>query len=194
MKLYSEYGEDAWILENLPLPDYGFFLDVGCAHPVDHNNTAFLRARGWDGWAVDGNIHWKKIWAEHGYSHMFVNKVISDTCKPVKFDSALNIESRIAGTGTDVAAVTLENILPDIGPEIDFMSLDLEGGEYDALMGLSEAAWPGIIVSEHTSRSQGFDHRVRDLLCGNGYALVHATVANHIFYKWKDGHFERSIS
>ena len=52
---YGQNREDEWIDKNLPLPEKGFYVDIGCEHPFNHSNTAFLRDRGWKGLAIDGN-------------------------------------------------------------------------------------------------------------------------------------------
>ena len=63
-KSYSQFGEDVALLSLLgkdKLRSYkglfngyqGFFVDVGCYHPVKHSNTYVLYKRGWRGVNID---------------------------------------------------------------------------------------------------------------------------------------------
>ena len=52
---YSQSGEDLFInsfFENKP---QGFYVDIGCFHPILHSNTAKLYNKGWKGINIDIN-------------------------------------------------------------------------------------------------------------------------------------------
>ena len=51
---YSQFGEDK-ILDELIPKDFnnGFYVDVGCGHPVKNNNTYLLNKKGWYGINID---------------------------------------------------------------------------------------------------------------------------------------------
>lgn len=193
MKFYSQFGEDEWIANNLQLPVDGFYLDVGCGHPERESNTAFLRDLGWSGIAVDGNKAWQGDWdaavaAAAGCGKTeFAVRVIGRKTERVRFDIRTVPEhSRIDHGAEGCNKVHLAYSLDDFlwtrwVPKMDFLSLDLEGGEFDALMGLR---WrPQIIVSEFNTWGIGQDFRVRDYLLENGYDIAHQTYANIIYVK-----------
>ncbi|MBE0541335.1 MAG: FkbM family methyltransferase [Verrucomicrobia bacterium] len=180
VKCYSEFGEDRWIMENLSLPDTGTYVDVGCAHPVKFSNTAFLRDRGWTGLAVDAN----PTWAEH-WQTPFVTAILS--AQPVvRFQFRDNPAlSRLHPEGVAYAAVTLDQMLKahDIDA-VDFLSLDLEGAEFDVIKTLDWACYrPGIIIAEHNTEGLDPDYRLRDFLLLRGYRVAHETFANLIYVR-----------
>ncbi|MES2694485.1 MAG: FkbM family methyltransferase [Verrucomicrobiota bacterium] len=184
MNFYSEFGEDRWIADNLPLPATGYYVDVGCAHPTEGSNTAFLRARGWRGLAIDANPGWGAVWQTAAPDH-FVQAFVSDK-RIVSFEfKEAHYESRITPGNTRYAAVPLWTLV-DHDYDIDLLTLDVEGHEFEVLTTLDN--WripqlPPIIVSEYNTRGIGEDMRVRDYLLARGYRLVHTTVANHIFHR-----------
>ena len=50
---YGQFGEDISIARYLPKRYKGFFVDVGCFHPVKYNNTYRLYRKGWRGVNID---------------------------------------------------------------------------------------------------------------------------------------------
>jgi hypothetical protein len=65
---------------------------------------------------------------------------------------------------------------------IDFLSIDIEGAEFDVLQTLDFEKWkPKIIVAEYNSMHAGKDYRLVDLLIPKGYALQHMTNSNFVF-------------
>jgi hypothetical protein len=186
MNFCSEFGEDKWIAENLPLPATGFYVDVGCAHPTEGSNTAFLRARGWRGLAIDANPLFADKWETAGYGSHFVQAFVSDQpIVPFAFSDRV-LESRVASNGPRFAATSLARLVP-LSDKIDLLTLDVEGHEFEVFqslsLGLMDSALPPIIVSEYNTRDLGEDYRVSKQLQWRGYRLVHTTRANHIFHR-----------
>lgn len=186
MNTYAERQEDIWIAAHLPIPATGFYVDVGCAFPTIGNNCHWLRERGWKGLNIDGNPGY----ADHWLGHTFVPAVISPEPE-VRFRTSCNpLLCRITHEGQTTPARTLDSIMEEHGVErIDFLSLDCEGSEYDALMTLNlERYRPTIIISEFlTSDIEGpgrfQDDRVRDYLVPLGYEQRLETEMNRVFYK-----------
>ena len=54
-KSYSMYGEDLIINNFFKKKKKGFYVDVGCYHPIDGSNTHLLFRRGWEGINIDVN-------------------------------------------------------------------------------------------------------------------------------------------
>jgi len=180
MNYYSEYSEDEWIDRNLNLPEKGVYVDCGAAYPFLRSNTAFLRERGWKGVAIEGNPYYLPEWTSN-----LVIAVLSQNPE-ARFDYHYAPDlSGIRPEGTPVRCRTLESILIEYGIEkVDFLSLDLEGSEFDALLSMNIARHePSIIVSEYATAGKSDDWRVRDYLNTLGYKQVHQTVANAIYTK-----------
>jgi len=182
LNFYSQNGEDEWIANNLSLPDKGFYLDVGCGHPFNQSNTAFLRERGWKGLAVDANPQLINEWNGELREH-FIQGAVSDKREIVWFDiHAVPEYSRINDNGQiKLMSMTLDEL---VGKSlIDFFSLDVEGHEYEVILGIEPWKLPPIIVSEYNTAGIGEDFRVRDYLLRFRYQVAHRTVSNLIFLK-----------
>lgn len=52
-KSYSQAGQDRFVYELLGPDHKGTFLDIGCSHPAQINNTYALELNGWQGLLVD---------------------------------------------------------------------------------------------------------------------------------------------
>lgn len=173
----SEYGEDIWIKENVPLPEKGFYLDIGCAWPVLFSNTSFLREKGWDGLAIDGNPRYSQWWNGMKEFHC----AVLSGGEMAKFDFNGVPELSRIGVGELVKTRRLEEFLLEV-PKIDLISCDLEGHEFNVLSTLNWNRYrPQVVVSEYSTFGLGEDYRVRDMLLKMGYRIAHETKANLIF-------------
>ena len=54
-KSYSMFGEDLIVEKFFKNKNKGFYVDVGCYHPIDGNNTFLLFKKGWSGINIDLN-------------------------------------------------------------------------------------------------------------------------------------------
>ena len=52
---YSMHGEDIFISDILKHKYEGFYVDVGCYHPFEGNNTYLLYKKNWRGINIDVN-------------------------------------------------------------------------------------------------------------------------------------------
>ena len=52
---YSMLGEDLIVEKFFKNKKNGFYVDVGCYHPIDGNNTYLLSKKGWSGINIDLN-------------------------------------------------------------------------------------------------------------------------------------------
>lgn len=177
----SQFGEDKWIETNLNLPERGFYIDVGCAFPDSCSNTQFLRAKGWRGFGVDANPFYAQFWP----SHFVVGIVSTEAVVNMDFRE-MPTHSRVGDKGGLFATTTLERLCLGIGVgTVDFLSLDVEGHEYEALRTLDlDLHKPQVIISEFmTDGIEREDWRVRDYLTTCGYQLAHQTAVNVIMVR-----------
>ncbi len=186
----SQIGQDKWVSEKVfPGVKNGFFLDVGSGDGTFNSNTKTLEQKGWTGICVDP---FPKNMQDRS-CQMFKEVVFSEAGKKVKFwtggqenrDSfwggitdTLGTEAKqIMSTAPTVefTTVTLADILERAkAPRfIHFMSLDIEGGELNALKGFPFDKYRiGALAVEHFSeepkRSQ-----IKALMESHGYKRVH---------------------
>jgi FkbM family methyltransferase len=140
-------GQDKWVSEKVfPGVKNGFFLDVGSGDGTFMSNTKALEQKGWTGICVDPfprNMQDRSC-------QIFKEVVFSKTGERVKFWAAKEL-GRIVDTLGDptlkdilqtapiveFTTVTLADILERAkAPRfIHYVSMDIEGGEIDALKG-----------------------------------------------------------
>ena len=56
-KSYSLFKEDLFIKKYFKNKSDGFYIDVGCYHPLEGNNTHLLYTKGWNGLNLDINFY-----------------------------------------------------------------------------------------------------------------------------------------
>ena len=188
MRYYGQNREDEWIDKNLPLPDKGFYVDIGCEHPFNHSNTAFLRDRGWKGLAIDGNRETAKLWINIPDFRCAV--ISSHAIVNFREDSKTPGWSRISQMGEMRGAITIEELLEfEHIIKIDFLSVDVEGLEMEVLQSFDfEKHDPSIVIVEYNAAHlpvvKANDSPILDLMEDKGYMLKKIFVpVNMVFAK-----------
>ena len=141
----------------------GFYIDVGCQHPIKNNNTYLLFKKGWTGINIDldnVNIDLFNFFRPKDNN---INSAVSNKVEKVKLfyyhqKSPINtldekislkqqakIEKKI-----DIQTNTLENILDNYSIKtIDLLTIDVEGFELKVLKGLNFDKYkPSVIIVE----------------------------------------------
>jgi hypothetical protein len=165
MITYSQAGQDKFVLSFFDDDYKGFFIDIGCALPININNTMLLEKHEWRGVSLDINNlsnEWK----------------VRNT--PFVCADALTM---------DYTRLFQIYLVPKV---VDYLSLDIEGdgGRYLALSKLFEANHEfKIITIEHDAyRGYGETERKkqRDFLLKMGYFLVcsNVTLGGNPFEDW----------
>lgn len=177
----SQFGEDKWITDNLPLPAKGFYVDIGANSPTVISNTKFLRDRGWQGIQIDAEARYKAEWQKLGYS---LDVGIIATQDKVSFNFHPNPDLSGIGAGKEMPAIRLNDWLKSHKvTAIDLLSCDIEGYEYEVLTSLDyEKHKPSIIIFEYKTNGAE-DYRLCPFLQGKGYKEVHRTFANFIYVR-----------
>ena len=183
---YSQFGEDS-VLHGLMRnhPGTGFYIDVGCFHPVLFSNTYRFYLRQWQGICVDPNPDPKlaRAWKRHRPRDLFLNLAVSEQVGTVLYaanndrpqeNRIINSVETCPGPVLKVAATRLENILDEYLPsavEIDILSVDCEGHDLAVLRSNDFARFrPRCLVVEdyHNRASDSVSSFVDEL----GYRLV----------------------
>ncbi len=178
----SQTCQDKWVsLVVYPDTTDGFFLDVGSASGEVISNSKILEDRGWKGICIDPF----PSDMENRSCALFEDVIFSRNGEKVEF----RVAGDLGGIGAfmdrwkdhteeaevvEFTTVTLDEILERAGaPEfINYMSLDIEGAELEALKGLSLYRYRfGAITIEHNFEEPKRTE-IRKLLEENGYTLV----------------------
>jgi FkbM family methyltransferase len=150
--LYSHRREELIIRDFFQDRRDGFFLDVGCSHPVTDNNTYYLEKHlGWTGIGVDGLPEFARKWRHLRPDSKFFNYLVTDHSDTVEafyrvdgMSDISSVEKPVKGPGgkpvraekIEVPTITLTKLLERNGiAKIDFLSMDIEGYEPLALAG-----------------------------------------------------------
>ena len=148
-KSYSMFGEDIFIEKFFRKKLNGVYLDVGCYHPLEGNNTYLLYKKGWNGMNIDLNKTSIELFNKARQNDVNLRIAISNKYKKVKFFyrkkiNMLNtINTKFANSSfksgfktSSIQADTLNSVLEKSklkNKKIDFLNIDIEGNEINAL-------------------------------------------------------------
>ena len=167
---YSYGGVDSLILNIFKNKKKGFYVDIGCGHPIKNNNTYLLNKKGWKGINIDldeGNIDLFNIYRINDEN---IISAVTDEKKEVDLyfyhsKSAINTISKKTADyqKAQVSSVkkiksnTLNEILKNSkfkNFQIDFLTIDVEGSELSVLKNFDFNEYkPKVIVVEHLDLS-----------------------------------------
>jgi len=190
---YSDMGQDKWVSEGVfPGVNDGFFLDVGSGDGTIMSNTKRLEQKGWTGICIDPfpkNMQGRTC-------QVFKEVVSSESGKTVKFfahpglwggivDTLSDTRKKIIDTApiVEFTTVTLRDILERAkAPQfIHYVSLDIEGGEINALKGFPFDTYRiGSLTVEHNFH-EPTRTEIRTLLESHGYKYVHTSVRDDFY-------------
>jgi FkbM family methyltransferase len=208
MKFYSQYKQDEWLYNNLfKNQDSGFFIEIGADDGIDKSNTKFFEELGWDGICIEPSpkrfnslIKNRKCICE--------NYAISDNIGEIEFMDIIGYGKGLSGIiskydekhkkrideevknplngGFDVVKVKTElltNLLNKHNiKNIDFCSIDVEGGEYDILKTIDFNQYHIKVIMVENNYN---DESVYKLLTNNGYEKIHKLTIDDIYIKKK---------
>jgi hypothetical protein len=184
-KYYSESGEDRKLDTAIKLPEKGFYVDIGAAHPTRMSNTAFLRDKGWEGIQIDGDPYWERYWEKEGLS-IITTPIWTDNIVTFAPNKSAHRLSKIADDGVKMESTKLNTVLKDHKVKhIDFMSLDVEGYEFDIFMSLEDKYYPDVFIFEFDTVGER-DYRLRDYINGLGAYHQFLKTKNNFVYVKKD--------
>ena len=167
---YSYGGVDSLVNNIFKNNDKGFYVDIGCGHPVKNNNTYLLNKKGWHGINIDldnENINLFDIYrpSDENISTAISDKIGKEDLFFYHSKSAINtINKKTANyQKAKVSSIkkiktnTLNNVLNNSkynNLKIDFLSIDIEGSEFLALKNFDFNKYnPKVIVVEHLDLS-----------------------------------------
>ena len=149
--LYSQHDEELIIRHFFDDRREGFFVDVGSFHWKKKSTTYYLEKHlGWSGIAIDAQPGFAAGYRTHRPATTFLSYIVTDhsgTLETLYLARALSSTSRelirrfpktrdLEPREISVPTITLDEALDQNGvSRIDFLSMDIEGGEPPALAG-----------------------------------------------------------
>ncbi|WP_018700264.1 FkbM family methyltransferase [Amorphus coralli] len=196
---YSQTGEDR-IIDAILGDRQGYYVDVGCNHPVRCSSTFFFYRRGWRGLCIDANEALVALYRRARPHDRAVCAVVSSSTRDLVFtefadDRISSVDpdhsrawskSREVTSERHVRAVTLQSLLEaaDAPNRFDLLAIDVEGHDLEVLFSLDLGVYrPALIVIE----MHGFDlerpkaNPIYRHLAEAGYQMVGYAVMNGYF-------------
>ncbi|MCP5043702.1 MAG: FkbM family methyltransferase [bacterium] len=165
-KRYSQNEEELIIRDFFQDRREGFFVDVGCAFPVQYSTTYYLEKHlGWRGIGIDALSIYAKNWKLLRPASRFFTFYVDDHSDDIKKFYKAGVPALSSGikdrvfngrklnqTEVEVATITLDKLLEMNDVEkVDFLSMDIEEAEPAALQGFDiERYAPELVCIEAT--------------------------------------------
>ena len=151
-KTYAMEGEDLEINEFLKNINNGFYVDAGGFHPLDRNNTYLLYKKNWRGINIDLSEFSIDLFNFARPEDININVAVSNRDGEINFYymkklsqlSTIKKEVALKGMHGDIKekkinSKKLTTIIDNTkfkNKKIDFLNIDLEGADFDALQSL----------------------------------------------------------
>ena len=176
---HSNWGIDIMADDYFKNKKKGFFIDVGCHHPLLNNNTYILYKKSWRGINIDLDFGAIDMFNFFRKDDTNIQAALSNSAgkKNLFFfhnRSAINTLSQNAKNKArqvrKIETFTLNNIIENSqfkNKEIDFLSIDVEGTEMDVLQGLDFNKYkPKLVVLEFISLnvSEYYNQKIDNIL------------------------------
>lgn len=199
---YSQFGQDDFVVKFFESAKEGYFVDVGAS--VDGNDTLLLEEMGWDGICIEptesyqtliekrkciclnicvGDHNGKVQFMENtGYTRE-LSGVVDYYCEAHK--GRISSENKSQGGSSEIVEKemkTLNDVFKEQGsPEyIDFLKIDVEGGEEQVLRGIDFDKYSFGLISIEGNYQEEVDACV-SILRSIGYMPI-AKVGIDIFF------------
>jgi len=196
-KSYSMDNEDTVILKYFKDRKNGFYVDVGCYHPIHINNTYLLYKKNWHGINIDTSqfsidlFNYMRpkdlnyncaISNKNEFIKLFYQKELSQLSTTEKKQAEIVFQGNIKEK--EIEAFTLDEILNRDkykNSKIDFLDIDVEEADLKVLKGLSfDKFKPELVCVEiHSKEIKKSD--IYNFLIDKNYELLWSGVFSHIF-------------
>lgn len=192
-------GEDLIIQNYLKNINNGFYVDAGCYHPLHLSNTYLLHKRNWSGINIDISQFSIDLFNFLRPNDLNIYSAVSNTDRDVtiyfqKKISQLNTiykeisKKRMQGKiqEKNIKSQKLTTILNKskfINRKIDFLNIDLEGADYEALQSLDFNIYRPKVICVEINDKDIIGSDIFNFLNNLKYKLVWSSKSNlsHIF-------------
>lgn len=198
MLFFSQQGEDLYVLKNYinKKNPSGIFVEVGALDGIMFSNTGFLELEfGFSGILIEPSKYFERL-ANSRPGCICVNKAISDRYETVVFrdDWAMSgILTKLPeghkkhprhtnGECYKVETVPLGHLLNGNNVNyVDFMSIDVEGGELEVLKSMNWNIPVYVICIELDNHNPEKDEACREILRAKGFTFDTKLVVNEFW-------------
>ena len=190
-------NEDTEILNYFEKKRGGFYVDVGCYHPIHRNNTYLLHKQDWKGINIDVSQFSIDLFNYLRPNDLNYNCAISNKNETVKvfYQKELSQLSTIENEQAKkvfqgnikekkIQAFTLDEILKKgkfKDTKIDFLNIDVEGTDFKVLEGLSFDKFKPELICIEIHDKEIKESKVYKFLNDKNYQLISSGVFSHLF-------------
>ena len=194
---YSMDKEDLVVQEYFKNKTYGFYVDVGCYHPLQRNNTMLLYLKGWRGINIDISDFSIKLFKFLRPDDLNLNLAISnlegeiDMFFQKKLSQLSTIKekhAKIAFQGNihnkKILSRRLNSILEESkyrGKRINFLNIDVEGSDFEVLQSLDFNKYSPELICIEVLEKELEKSDVFNFLYKKKYKKTWSGVFSHIF-------------
>jgi FkbM family methyltransferase len=179
----------------------GFYVDVGCNHPIRFSNTFNFYQKGWKGLTIDANPKFIELQRKIRPKDISISCAVSNSEREVVFTnfsdplySSISPEfvEKYKDIGPIISEVhlktrTLDSVLIEhnIPNEFDFLSIDVEGHDFEVLSSITLIKYrPKLIIIEMRELPENLrSNPIYPHLERNGYKLVAYYPLNGFFMR-----------
>ncbi len=196
-------GEDLIILDNIKNKNNGFYVDAGCYHPIHLNNTYLLHKKGWSGINIDlseytidlfnylrpGDLNMNNAVTNYdGNIKFYYQKKLSQLTSVKKHIAVKRMQGKIKEK--EIKALKLDTILNNSkfkNKKIDFLNIDIEGGDFDALCSLNFNTYKPRLICIEIDEKNIVESKIYNYLVKLDYLKIWSSKSNlsHIFIENK---------
>lgn len=173
MTKFSQAGQDAWVEEITGGKRNGFFVDVGAYDGLESSNTAYLEQQlGWTGICIEAGTEYFKLLAVNRPNSTNINMAVMPYVGSCLFSG-----HSVSDRGDSIPCAPLTEILrlANAPHTIDYMSIDIEGGEVGAISTMDWNAYQvNLITIEHNLYMNGPQQKdeIYKILTSRGFMRV----------------------
>ena len=196
-KSYSMDNEDTAVLNYFKNKRNGFYVDVGCYHPIHRNNTYLLHKQNWNGINIDTSEFSIDLFNFIRPKDLNYNCAISNKNEIIKLFYQKKLsqlstteidQAKIVFQGdikeTEIQAFTLDEILNRDkykNFKIDFLDIDVEGADLKVLEGLSFEIYKPELVCVEIHEKEIKQSVIYNFLINKDYELIWSGIFSHLF-------------
>jgi len=192
--------EDTVVLDYFKDKKNGFYVDVGCYHPIHRNNTQLLYKKNWSGINIDTSQFSIDLFNYLRPNDLNYNCAVSNKNEIIKYFYQKEL-SQLSTTESDQAktvfqgnikeknieAFTLDEILNRDkyrNAKIDFLDIDVEGADLKVLEGLSFDKFKPELICVEIHDKKVKQSKIYDFLSNKNYKLIWSGVFSHLFKRF----------
>tara|TARA_B100000787_G_C16189081_1_gene296354 strand:+ start:178 stop:858 length:681 start_codon:yes stop_codon:yes gene_type:complete len=196
-KSYAMDGEDIAVLDYFKNKREGFYVDVGCYHPIHRNNTYLLHKKNWHGINIDTSQFSIDLFNYMRPKDLNYNCAISNKSEIIKLfyqkelsqlSTTEQSQARTVFQGNikekEIQAFSLDKIL-DTGKykntKIDFLDIDVEGADFKVLEGLSFDKYKPKLICIEIYDKKVENSEIYKFLNKKNYSLIWSGIFSHLF-------------